>query len=246
MAGARPLEILLGPQLFELSGEGLVEPMNLLQMDQEVLQASPTSRQSLSSRLPSILELVRYGGRLSTKRLVKAGVGAEIVNAIKDAEAEWQAKSEVRGLDGYPMELTARVERDDWVKDKERNNCQLCNVGFTLINRKHHCRMCGALVCASCTSKKLTFAAPPSSTTSGKSKEDRACDGCFNYWSFRVESGNLEKVNSNNSKASVKDSPNARAKKEAEDRAALGLDKDRQSPQAGRNNRKGESLRTHA
>ncbi|CAK4419424.1 unnamed protein product [Aphanomyces euteiches] len=37
-----------------------------------------------------------------------------------------------------------------WVPDKETDKCMNCNAMFTVINRKHHCRRCGHIVCANC------------------------------------------------------------------------------------------------
>lgn len=42
-----------------------------------------------------------------------------------------------------------------WAADDCSNNCANCDDQFTLINRKHHCRSCGRLLCSSCCSKKL-------------------------------------------------------------------------------------------
>ncbi len=37
-----------------------------------------------------------------------------------------------------------------WAADHTRNTCSICNENFGIINRKHHCRCCGRLVCSSC------------------------------------------------------------------------------------------------
>ncbi|KAF0713175.1 Aste57867_4474 [Aphanomyces stellatus] len=37
-----------------------------------------------------------------------------------------------------------------WVPDKDTAKCMNCNAVFTMINRKHHCRRCGHVVCANC------------------------------------------------------------------------------------------------
>ncbi|GMH95154.1 hypothetical protein TrST_g3262 [Triparma strigata] len=38
-----------------------------------------------------------------------------------------------------------------WVPDKFASTCMRCDSKFTLTNRKHHCRICGLVVCQSCT-----------------------------------------------------------------------------------------------
>ncbi|EQC29993.1 hypothetical protein SDRG_12273 [Saprolegnia diclina VS20] len=40
--------------------------------------------------------------------------------------------------------------RDQWVHDQARSNCQCCGKGFKFYRRRHHCRVCGDLVCSKC------------------------------------------------------------------------------------------------
>lgn len=42
-----------------------------------------------------------------------------------------------------------------WVPSSSVSACQLCNVRFTITNRKHHCRGCGKVVCARCSPYRL-------------------------------------------------------------------------------------------
>lgn len=37
-----------------------------------------------------------------------------------------------------------------WIPDEESNICQKCSSEFDMVNRKHHCRHCGLLVCQDC------------------------------------------------------------------------------------------------
>lgn len=39
-----------------------------------------------------------------------------------------------------------------WIPDERVQRCFSCNVQFSLLRRKHHCRSCGRIFCASCTS----------------------------------------------------------------------------------------------
>ncbi len=43
-----------------------------------------------------------------------------------------------------------KVAHGAWAADNSRNDCTICNDNFTLVNRRHHCRCCGRLVCGSC------------------------------------------------------------------------------------------------
>ncbi|OQR92728.1 hypothetical protein THRCLA_08625 [Thraustotheca clavata] len=47
------------------------------------------------------------------------------------------------------------LSQDEWIPDTERFRCHVCTRNFTNFRRKHHCRMCGEVVCSSCTLKKL-------------------------------------------------------------------------------------------
>ncbi|RWS15865.1 Pleckstrin domain-containing family F member 2-like protein [Dinothrombium tinctorium] len=60
-----------------------------------------------------------------------------------------------------------------WVPDAEARRCMHCNKSeFSLLNRRHHCRSCGAVICGACSKHK--FLIPTQS-----SKPVRVCDTCF-------------------------------------------------------------------
>ncbi|KAI3657907.1 hypothetical protein MP638_003544 [Amoeboaphelidium occidentale] len=73
-----------------------------------------------------------------------------------------------------------------WVPDDCTNSCILCNMDFTLFNRRHHCRCCGSVVCNSCSLRKIIL--PNKSTL----KAERACDACY-YQLFQKEHKNRRK-----------------------------------------------------
>ncbi|GAA5947238.1 hypothetical protein JCM3765_001585 [Sporobolomyces pararoseus] len=47
-----------------------------------------------------------------------------------------------------------------WQEDKSIKNCQICKIGFGFLTRKHHCRLCGRIICF------LPPTPPPTITTS--------------------------------------------------------------------------------
>ncbi|CAG9538447.1 unnamed protein product [Cercopithifilaria johnstoni] len=49
------------------------------------------------------------------------------------------------------MDFAKQISRK-WLEDSEAINCHACDKPFTLTNRKHHCRQCGQIFCASCSS----------------------------------------------------------------------------------------------
>lgn len=61
--------------------------------------------------------------------------------------------------------------KKEWVSDGDRSNCSLCVQSFGMLKRRHHCRVCGEVVCASCTLFKVV-----------KGKADgkvRVCKACL-------------------------------------------------------------------
>uniref|UniRef100_A0A8D0DEE1 Early endosome antigen 1 n=1 Tax=Sander lucioperca TaxID=283035 RepID=A0A8D0DEE1_SANLU len=58
-----------------------------------------------------------------------------------------------------------------WAEDHEVQNCMACGKGFSVTVRKHHCRHCGNIFCAECSSRN---AFTPSSK-----KPVRVCETCF-------------------------------------------------------------------
>ncbi|KAL6996192.1 1-phosphatidylinositol-3-phosphate 5-kinase fab1b [Sarracenia purpurea var. burkii] len=76
----------------------------------------------------------------------------------------------------------ANVSRDFWMPDQSCRVCYDCDSQFTLINRKHHCRHCGRVFCAKCTSNWV----PAPSTEPPAAREDwekiRVCNFCFKQW----------------------------------------------------------------
>lgn len=59
-----------------------------------------------------------------------------------------------------------------WKQDAQNPFCNLCEVKFTLFNRRHHCRLCGSVVCGNCSSHKIKL-------ENMGSQLQRICDSCF-------------------------------------------------------------------
>ncbi|XP_052830014.1 hepatocyte growth factor-regulated tyrosine kinase substrate isoform X5 [Octopus bimaculoides] len=56
---------------------------------------------------------------------------------------------------------------------KDGECCTRCRVGFSVVQRKHHCRNCGEVMCSKCSSKVSTI------PRFGIEREVRVCDSCF-------------------------------------------------------------------
>lgn len=59
-----------------------------------------------------------------------------------------------------------------WVPDADAQNCMLCNVKFSVIKRRHHCRACGKVLCSKCCSLKASLDYMDNA-------EGRVCHPCF-------------------------------------------------------------------
>jgi len=60
-----------------------------------------------------------------------------------------------------------------WVPDGEANTCMHCKkTQFSLVNRRHHCRKCGQVVCSPCSAKRFLLPAQ-------SSKPIRVCTSCY-------------------------------------------------------------------
>jgi len=54
----------------------------------------------------------------------------------------------VKSYDVHP------VVPGDWIDDCEAISCRICDNEFTVLNRRHHCRACGQIICESCSLKR--------------------------------------------------------------------------------------------
>eukprot|EP01045_Picozoa_sp_COSAG04_P021636 COSAG04_NODE_2349_length_4288_cov_3.995942_6_plen_111_part_00 len=70
-----------------------------------------------------------------------------------------------------------QTEKAAWAKDKHARFCEQCSskLGLGSANRRrHHCRACGGVFCADCSSRKLLDVAGYV-----HAKAQRVCDGCY-------------------------------------------------------------------
>ena len=88
----------------------------------------------------------------------------DILEVMRDARRAAEAGKSTASMAGTTTASMAPI----WQEDSEVKACTLCNTGFTLTKRRHHCRICGSVVCNSCSLSRLVH--------SGKPK--RACARC--------------------------------------------------------------------
>jgi hypothetical protein len=67
-----------------------------------------------------------------------------------------------------------------WVADNARANCVLCNTAFGFFTRRHHCRVCGEVVCANCSTGTARVNNPLTQTGNAVGAQTvRVCDRCL-------------------------------------------------------------------
>ncbi|OQV21125.1 Zinc finger FYVE domain-containing protein 9 [Hypsibius exemplaris] len=68
--------------------------------------------------------------------------------------------------------------RPEWVPDEFAPICMLCGTRFSMVKRRHHCRACGSVICASCGNfkAKLEYL---------EMREDRVCAMCNETFQYR-------------------------------------------------------------
>eukprot|EP01117_Protostelium_nocturnum_P012409 TRINITY_DN4582_c0_g1_i1.p1 TRINITY_DN4582_c0_g1~~TRINITY_DN4582_c0_g1_i1.p1 ORF type:complete len:882 (-),score=333.69 TRINITY_DN4582_c0_g1_i1:22-2667(-) len=66
-----------------------------------------------------------------------------------------------------------------WIPDKDFNFCMICAVSFNTFRRKHHCRICGKLVCGSCSAQKAVL--------QNTHKNERICKICHGIKQLRQQ-----------------------------------------------------------
>ena len=81
-------------------------------------------------------------------------------------------------LDSVGVALQGVGSKGHWVADCASEVCMRCQVRFSVLNRKHHCRQCGALVCDSCSPKKLLESLSPIRKPGGAERV-RICTACL-------------------------------------------------------------------
>jgi hypothetical protein len=130
--------------------------------------------------LPVLLEIVRKGGRYTESSV--ANLRPSFQEAIDSARMYWHTFQLPPNFDDFVLAKQEQFEKVDWVGDNKSDHCMLCVDKFSYSNRRHHCRACGILCCAPCSSKRMVL--KPRKVNASPNKPpppgDRVCDGCCN------------------------------------------------------------------
>ncbi|KAA1475442.1 hypothetical protein DENSPDRAFT_883561 [Dentipellis sp. KUC8613] len=120
--------------------------------------------------------------------------------AESPSTASSSSLASLQSLAGTPIRtnehLAVLLPKHLWKPDSHASHCEtfVCHKRFTLFERRHHCRKCGGLFCATCTTRTtplldttaLSFLHPPRGTPLSLYASpispltpERVCDACF-------------------------------------------------------------------
>lgn len=105
-----------------------------------------------------------------------SGLFVRILSSVKSFEVRFETESEKRVWVKKLNEARAQDEKESgavapvWTGDKSSGACVLCASKFSVFSRRHHCRNCGKIVCAKCSSTSRQLAV--------STKAVRVCDAC--------------------------------------------------------------------
>ncbi|KAJ3677131.1 hypothetical protein LUZ60_002855 [Juncus effusus] len=85
------------------------------------------------------------------------------------------------------------LPRDFWMPDQSCRVCYDCDSQFTLIHRRHHCRLCGRVFCSKCTSFVPIH---PQIKQTEQSERIRVCNYCLKQWEDALKVRNVKKESS--------------------------------------------------
>ncbi|XP_053682667.1 zinc finger FYVE domain-containing protein 26 homolog [Sabethes cyaneus] len=90
--------------------------------------------------------------------------------SMHDQSVESYSLDSLCGAFVMPKEVPTR---ESWVRDEDASHCMCCRRSvFSMLNRRHHCRRCGRVVCHACSKKKLEI------PELYEEVPVRACDDC--------------------------------------------------------------------
>ena len=132
-----------------------------------------------------------FEGPLSGIELIIAGSGTIATTLNETIQESHTQSSSIQHIRFHRHNYMLHINHQDrktrfkllpkhqWIKDEDADTCQFltCQTKFTLIQRRHHCRRCGFVICQRHGLNRLPLfsTAEPNNTN----KWHRVCDTCF-------------------------------------------------------------------
>lgn len=132
----------------------------------EVLRRHRASRATSSAGAPQTSGAQAMATHSSPTRIVRSAAESDLGLSPASAATDIEDVAAVSGASKAAVNAAhgplAVIDRSRWQPDGA--GCSRCGTRFSLARRRHHCRFCGACVCSTCSSTRLSG--------------ERACDGC--------------------------------------------------------------------
>ena len=179
--------------------------MKYLKVGQPIILAFENVMSCLSNMFCFVLSGESVDGKVDLDcdymhmRPVKSGGNSEVETEIDDKEIRMSSpdkspdKNHGENKSGEYCHLESPPK---WQDSIPVTHCNFCCSPFTILNRKHHCRRCGLVVCSTCSSSRISLPASNRITSPGKNKnkaEDcdvekvRLCDTCVNLLNLKFK-----------------------------------------------------------
>lgn len=88
----------------------------------------------------------------------------------------------VEGLQETFGHINFKLSKSRWMSDDEASKCIMCNNKFNQLRRKHHCRMCGRILCSKCCKEKVPL------PQLGCEELERVCEICRPVTEYMIKS----------------------------------------------------------
>ncbi|KAK9467359.1 FYVE zinc finger-domain-containing protein, partial [Lipomyces arxii] len=107
---------------------------------------------------------------------------SSLLSAVLADQADSLLLESTNSAESMPV---ADLEIPSWQPDSDADSCPICHTIFTLFYRRHHCRICGRVVCGSCSLSYIPY--PPFTYVLGPHQPApepagtllRTCDDCI-------------------------------------------------------------------
>lgn len=133
-------------------------------LDAGASSARTPQRLSLRSRVDSMPTLLRPP---SFPSFPSSATNLSLANLLASGSATVSAK---------PLRILEDYNAPVWVPDNRADKCANCSEAFGIWRRKHHCRLCGQVVCWLCSQRSFLI---PNYEEGDAYKPARACDPCY-------------------------------------------------------------------
>ena len=118
-----------------------------------------------------LLEKVKTKPEVNRQILVLMGQEGTVSDALARKELGYESETTIaEGIAGL-REIYKTKERPVWKEDTEK--CSECSAAFSFMKRRHHCRACGGLFCATCTPSLISL------KELSYEQKVRVCKPCF-------------------------------------------------------------------